>query len=167
MSDSDADASAVHIRLAQASDAGKLAAFNRAMAMETESKTLTKETIEAGVSAVFASKDKGFYVVAESGEAVVGALMVTFEWSDWRNGFFWWIQSVYVTPDFRQRGIYRRLYRFVVEQARSEGNVFGFRLYVERSNTVAQQVYNALGMRETEYHMYEHSLAANEESLSG
>lgn len=162
MTDSDSNAPPVRVRLARPGDAGRLAAFNRAMAMETESKILPEEIIQAGVGAVFATRDKGFYVVAESGEDVVGALMVTFEWSDWRNGFFWWIQSVYVSPDFRQRGIYRRLYQFVVERARSQGNVYGFRLYVERNNTVAQEAYNALGMHETDYLMFEQSLAAGQ-----
>lgn len=165
MSNSNANNSPVHIRLAMAADAGRLAAFNCAMALETESKTLPEETIRAGVSAVFESRDKGFYVVAESGEDVVGALMVTYEWSDWRNGFFWWIQSVYVIPDFRQRGIYRDLYRFVVDRARTKNNVHGFRLYVERSNTIAQRVYDALGMHETGYLMYEQSLGTTEPSV--
>jgi len=162
MSCMDEQTSPVRVRLAMPGDAGKLAAFNRAMAMETESKLLPEELIQAGVDAVFAAENRGFYVVAESGKEVVGALLVTFEWSDWRNGFFWWIQSVYVVPPFRQRGIYRRLYEFLIEQARSENNVCGFRLYVERNNTVAQAVYHNLGMRETDYLMFEQSLAAGE-----
>lgn len=162
MSGSDEKTSPVRVRLAIPGDAGRLAAFNRAMAMETESKILPEEIIQAGVGAVFAAKNRGFYVVAESGKEVVGALMVTFEWSDWRNGFFWWIQSVYVVPPFRQRGIYRRLYEFVIEQARSQNNVCGFRLYVERNNTAAQAVYNALGMHKTEYLVFEQGLVAGE-----
>lgn len=148
----------IGVRLARPRDAIRIARFNNAMAMETESRSLEEETVGAGVEAVFSSDDKGFYVVAEHSGEVVGALMVTFEWSDWRNGFFWWIQSVYVEPEFRRRGIYRLLYEFVVDRARSAGNVHGFRLYVERGNSVAQSVYATLGMRETDYLIFEQSL---------
>ncbi len=148
----------IEVRLARPRDAVKIAHFNNAMAMETESKALIERTVAAGVEAVFSSGDRGFYVVAERGGEVVGSLMVTYEWSDWRNGFFWWIQSVYVEPDFRRRGIYRMLYEFVIERARSAGNVFGFRLYVERGNSIAQEVYTTLGMRETDYLIFEQGL---------
>ena len=148
----------VQVRLARARDAAAIARFNNAMAMETESRTLAETTVNAGVEAVFSSSDKGFYVVAERGGDIVGALMVTHEWSDWRNGFFWWIQSVYVEPELRRRGVYRRLYEFVVEQARAAGDVYGFRLYVERDNAVAQKVYSTLGMGETDYLMFEQRL---------
>lgn len=166
MTNSGANTSAVSIRLAGPGDAERLAAFNLAMAMETESKKLAEEITRAGVDAVFETNDKGFYLVAETGEELVGALMVTFEWSDWRNGYFWWIQSVYVAPEFRQHGIYRRLYQFVFEEAKSRGNVYGFRLYVERNNTVAQEVYTALGMHETGYLIYEQSLCSGERGLT-
>lgn len=148
----------IKIRLARPRDAVKIARFNNAMAMETESRSLAEGTVVAGVKAVFSSNDRGFYVVAEHGEKVVGALMVTYEWSDWRNGFFWWIQSVYVEPDFRRRGVYRLLYSFVVDRAQRAGNVYGFRLYVERANEVAQKVYANLGMHETDYLMFEMGL---------
>jgi GNAT superfamily N-acetyltransferase len=148
----------IRIRMAESRDAEMLAAFNSAMAMETESKTLQPETIGAGVGAVFAEPDKGFYVIAEHAEEVVGALMITFEWSDWRNGFFWWIQSVYVSPDFRRRGVYARLHDFVVERAKEAGNVYGFRLYVERNNKVAQGVYASMDMYETDYLLFEQRL---------
>jgi GNAT superfamily N-acetyltransferase len=148
----------IKIRLAHPRDAVKIARFNNAMAMETESKALDEETVDAGVKAVFSPNDKGFYVVAEHGEDVVAALMVTYEWSDWRNGFFWWIQSVYVEPDFRRCGIYRLLYAFVIDRAKSAGNVYGFRLYVEKANTIAQKVYASLGMQETDYLIFEQGL---------
>lgn len=148
----------IEVRLARPGDAIKIARFNNAMAMETESRVLAEETVGAGVEAVFSTDNVGFYVVAEHAGEVVGALMVTYEWSDWRNGFFWWIQSVYVEPEFRRRGIYRLLYEFVVQRARSAGNVYGFRLYVERSNSVAQNVYASLGMLETDYLMFEQEL---------
>ncbi len=148
----------IQIRLGRARDAAEIARFNNAMALETESLALAEETVGAGVENVFSSDDKGFYVVADQNGKVVGALMVTYEWSDWRNGFFWWIQSVYVIPELRRRGIYRSLYEFVVERAKSAGNVYGFRLYVERNNSAAQRVYASLGMHETDYLIYEQGL---------
>ncbi|HSS63142.1 MAG TPA: GNAT family N-acetyltransferase [Gammaproteobacteria bacterium] len=146
------------IRLACPQDTADIARFNNAMAKETESRSLAEEIVGAGVGAVFSSDDKGFYVVAEHGGEVVGALMVTYEWSDWRNGFFWWIQSVYVEPKFRRRGIYRLLYQFVIQRARSAGNVYGFRLYVDRDNSIAQKVYESLGMCKTDYLIFEQGL---------
>ncbi len=148
----------IQVRLARARDAARIVRFNNAMAMETESRTLAEATVNAGVEAVFSSSDKGFYVVAERGGDVVGALMVTYEWSDWRNGFFWWIQSVYVAPEFRRLGVYRRLYEFIIDRAQSAGDVYGFRLYVERDNAIAQKVYANLGMSETDYLMFEQQL---------
>ncbi len=150
----------VQVRLARSGDVVKIAKFNNSMAMETESRTLDEGIVNAGVEAVFSSNDKGFYVVAEDGKDIVGALMVTYEWSDWRNGFFWWIQSVYVEPKFRRQRIYRSLYEFVTERARSAGNVYGFRLYVERENSIAQEVYEKLGMRETGYLIFEQRLSS-------
>ena len=144
----------LNIRVAAASDADAMVAFNQAMALETEGKKLSAEVLKPGVEAVFADPQKGFYVVAESAGRVVGGLMVTFEWSDWRDAWFWWIQSVYVLPEARGTGIYRKLYEFV--KARASGvNVCGFRLYVESDNTRAQSVYERLGMSRSHYLMYE------------
>jgi len=143
------------IRLAQKSDVDSLVEFNQAMALETEGKRLDPTVLRPGVEAVFQDETKGFYVVAEENELIVGGLMVTFEWSDWRNSWFWWIQSVYILPEARGKGIYRKLYEFVKERAEQEGNVCGFRLYVEKENERAQRVYEKLGMNETYYLMYE------------
>lgn len=147
------------IRLANRQDAPAIVEFNQAMAQETEGKLLDRAILNGGVEAVFdggGDAEKGFYVVAESVEGeIVGGLMVTFEWSDWRNSWFWWIQSVYVLPDFRGRKIYRRLYEFVREKAAATKNVCGFRLYVERENERAQRVYEKLGMQQSHYLMYE------------
>ncbi len=143
------------IRKAQPAEASTLVDFNQQMAFETEGKHLDSETLAKGVNAVFADERKGFYVVAEDDGKVVGGLMVTFEWSDWRNAWFWWIQSVYIVPNSRGKGIYRLLYDFVKTHARAEGNVCGFRLYVERENHNAQKVYERLGMRQPGYLMYE------------
>ena len=143
------------IRLGQAADAPALIEFNQAMALETEGKKLASEILQKGVEAVFAYDKKGFYVVAENDGKIVGGLMVTFEWSDWRDGWFWWIQSVYILPEFRGQGIYRKLYEFVKAKAFEAKNVCGFRLYVEKENARARRVYEKLGMESSHYLMYE------------
>lgn len=145
----------MNIRLAAEEDAGAMVAFNQAMAMETEGKRLSAEVLSPGVKAVFADPNKGFYVVAEDEARIVGGLMVTFEWSDWRNKWFWWIQSVYVVPEARGKKIYRKLYEFVKKLAAEKNDVCGFRLYVEHENTRAQAVYEKLGMERSAYQMYE------------
>ncbi len=116
---------------------------------------LAEDAVRQGVAAALADESLGFYAVAEVDGQLAGQLMVTFEWSDWRNGLFWWIQSVYVRPEFRRRGVYRALHRHVADAARAAGGVCGLRLYVERENTVARQVYESLDMRRTRYRMYE------------
>ncbi len=148
----------MNIRLAERSDAAALVEFNQAMALETEGKTLDAQILQSGVESVFHDDKKGFYVVAEENEQIVGGLMITFEWSDWRDAWFWWIQSVYILPDYRARGIYRLLYEFVKESAREKGDVCGFRLYVEKENERAQKVYERLGMEASHYLMYEEML---------
>ncbi|HXF42649.1 MAG TPA: GNAT family N-acetyltransferase [Pyrinomonadaceae bacterium] len=149
------------IRLAEASHAEAIKEFNKRMADETEGLQLNEQVLEDGVKAVFEGggqgylADKGFYLVAEDGEMIVGCLLITREWSDWRNAWFWWIQSVYVLPEYRGKGVYRRLYEFVKEEARRLGIIAGFRLYVEHDNYTAQQVYKKLGMSESHYLMFE------------
>ena len=145
----------MEIRLASRADTDALVEFNQAMALETEGKELAKEVLSPGVSAVFEDVNKGFYVVAEVDDSVVGGLLVTFEWSDWRNKWFWWIQSVYIRPEYRGRSIYRRMYEFVKMRADDRGNVCGFRLYVEHDNISAQRVYEKLGMERSNYLAYE------------
>jgi ribosomal protein S18 acetylase RimI-like enzyme len=142
-------------RLATAGDAAVLVEFNAAMALETEGKHLLPEVIGAGVRSLLGRPGSGFYVVAEEDAKVVGSLLITKEWSDWRNGDFWWIQSVYVRPAWRRQGVYKRLYRHVQELAASDPAVCGFRLYVERENQQAQTTYRALGMSETHYRVFE------------
>ena len=145
-------------RIAGVGDVAVLIEFNQAMALETESKLLDTETLRAGVETVLQDPSHGFYVVADAGREIAGALLITYEWSDWRNGRFWWIQSVYVRPEHRRRGVYRMLHEFVRDRARSAGGVVGMRLYVERDNAAAQRTYAALGMNETVYRMYEETL---------
>lgn len=147
------------VRKASAADGDAFVHFNRAMALETEGKELAEEIVISGVKAVFDDPARGFYVVAEYATEIVAALMVTFEWSDWRNADFWWIQSVYVSPKFRRRGVYRRLYEFVHEHARNDGGVCGIRLYVEKDNLTAQRTYESLGMSASGYWMYEETLS--------
>jgi GNAT superfamily N-acetyltransferase len=146
------------IRTANSQDVISLVEFNQAMALETEGKRLDSQVLQSGVNAVFQDEKKGFYVVAESEEKIVGGLMITFEWSDWRSAWFWWIQSVYILPDFRGRGIYRKLYEFVKNEARARADVCGFRLYVEKENVNAQKVYKKLEMEESHYVMFEEML---------
>jgi len=145
----------MNVRKALAADADSLIDFNRKMALETEGKELDTEVLSRGVNAVFSDSNKGFYVVAEDAGSIAGGLMVTFEWSDWRNKWFWWIQSVYIIPEARGRGIYRRLYDFVKTAATENSEVCGFRLYVERENIHAQKVYEKVGMKNSVYFMYE------------
>jgi ribosomal protein S18 acetylase RimI-like enzyme len=145
----------LNIRRATRRDARVLVAFNSAMALETERKRLMPRVIGAGVRGLLRRPDSGFYTVAELGGEVIAALMVTKEWSDWRNGDFWWIQSVYVRPEHRRRGVYKRLYRYLQRLAAKERAVCGFRLYVERANRRAQATYRASGMQRTHYLVYE------------
>ncbi len=125
------------------------------MASETEDKGLNPTTLQQGVSEVLRNPQKGFYLLAVLSETVVGQLMITYEWSDWRNGYFWWIQSVYVNQDHRKRGVYKALNEEVLNLARLNGGICGIRLYVDKDNTDAQQVYRNLGMFESNYDMYE------------
>ncbi|MEA5617441.1 GNAT family N-acetyltransferase [Cronbergia sp. UHCC 0137] len=146
------------IRTAELNDLEVLVEFNRALADETEGRKLLIDVVTAGVETLLKNPNLGFYLLAEKNDQVVGSLMITTEWSDWRNGLYWWIQSVYIRPEFRRQGIYRSLYEFVKQKAESEQNqlkVCGFRLYVEQENTVAQKTYKALGMKESYYHIYE------------
>ena len=145
----------MRIRRATGRDAATLIAFNCAMAHETEGKLLMPKVIGAGVRHLLLHPEQGFYLVAESGREVIAGLMVTTEWSDWRNGEFWWIQSVYVRAEHRRQGVYRRLYRFVQALAAKKRGVCGFRLYVEQSNRRAQATYRAAGMQRTHYLLYE------------
>ena len=143
------------VRDATPADARTVAEFNIAMAAETEDKPLPPEVIQPGVEKMLGDPELGFYLVAEVGGSVQACLGITYEWSDWRNGLFWWIQSVYVAPDARRHGVFRRLYDTVCERAQEQPDVCGVRLYVERENTRAQQTYLNLGMQETDYKLFE------------
>lgn len=139
------------VRDARPRDAAVLVTYNSAMARETEGKSLDPDRIGPGVAKLLADASRGRYWVAESDGTVVGQIMVTYEWSDWRNGNLWWIQSVYVHPDWRRKGVFSALYRHVESLAAAEPDVIGLRLYVEENNTRAQRTYAALGMVKPSY----------------
>jgi ribosomal protein S18 acetylase RimI-like enzyme len=143
----------ITIREATDADAAIIADFNASMAKETENIELDRTRLRQGVEALLASSAKGSYYLAEADGNVVGQLMITYEWSDWRNATFWWIQSVYVHPEYRQQGIFRILYRTIETIALQRGDICGLRLYVEKTNKRAQQTYEALGMKYSHYQM--------------
>ena len=140
------------IRPAEPKDVPFLVECNAAMASETEHKTLDREVLARGTRAVFDDPRRGFYLIAELDGDPAGCLLITYEWSDWRNGDWWWFQSVYVTPAARRAGIFRALYTEVERRARAAGAV-GLRLYVERDNKRALRTYASLGMEEEAYRM--------------
>lgn len=147
--------SEVHYREGVPTDAEAIVDFQVAMARETEDLDLEREVTTKGVHAVFADPSHGRYFVAESGGRVVASLMITYEWSDWRNGVVWWIQSVYVIPEFRRQGVYAGLYRHVKAMVDAEPAIRGIRLYVDERNTRAQEVYARLGMNGEHYKVFE------------
>jgi GNAT superfamily N-acetyltransferase len=148
------------IRAAALTDLPELLAWNVAMAWETERKRLDPAVLERGIRGVFEQPRRGFYLVAEREGTAVGSLLVTYEWSDWRCGDFWWIQSVYVTPVARRGGVFRALYADVAQRAAAAGAA-GLRLYVETGNQHAQATYEGLGMQRCHYWMYESLLKAS------
>ena len=142
------------IRDAARADLPHLVEWNAAMAQETEARQLDRALLARGVAGVFDQPRRGFYLVAEQAGQAVGSLLVTYEWSDWRCGDFWWIQSVYVVPTARRAGVFRALYAEVAQRAKAAGAV-GLRLYVETENHRAQRTYAGLGMAPCHYLMYE------------
>lgn len=145
----------ITVRKATPADADHMVLFNRSLATETEQTDLPDATVRDGVAAVFDDPDKGFYLVAETDGAVAGGLLITTEWSDWRNAYFWWIQSVYVLPEYRKQGVYRSLHRAVEQLARESRDVCGIRLYVDRNNERARRTYEQLGMKMARYDLFE------------
>lgn len=142
------------VRPATIDDANTISGFQIAMALETEEKTLDPLIVKSAVAAVFEDKSRGFYLVGEIEGKVVGSLLVTYEWSDWRNSNMWYIQSVYVEQVNRGRGVFRKLYQRVMDLARNQ-NVMCVRLYVEVKNDKAQRIYESLGMKKMPYFMYD------------
>jgi GNAT superfamily N-acetyltransferase len=147
------------IRPATPEDVDVLVEFSMAMALETEGRRLNPERLRLGILAVFESAARGFYLVAELRDerrsTVIGQLLVTYEWSDWRNATFWWIQSLYVVPSHRRQGVYTRMHEFVLGQARARKDVCGVRLYVEEKNIIAQATYHRVGLARAPYCVFE------------
>jgi ribosomal protein S18 acetylase RimI-like enzyme len=144
------------IRPATVADLPTIVDFNARMALETEHKTLDRDVLARGCAAVLSSSDKGFYTVVERDGTVVGQCLMTFEWSDWRDGWFWWIQSVYVAESTRRQGVWKALYRHLLDRAANDPSVIGIRLYVERANATARSTYEAMGMHDAGYDIMEH-----------
>ena len=145
----------VRVRPARARDATVIARFNRAMALETERRKLSRQRVLRAVKALLADPAKGAYFVAEFGNEVIGQLLITYEWSDWRNGNFWWIQSVYVAPAWRGRGVFKALHAHIEQLAMRRKHVCGLRLYVDEGNAKAKKVYARLGLKATHYELWE------------
>jgi GNAT superfamily N-acetyltransferase len=144
----------ITIRKAKKEDASVIIDFQQKMAWETEKISLVPDTINKGVNAVFEKPGHGQYWVAEKDGIVIASLLITYEWSDWRNSDVWWFQSVYVLPAYRRAGVFRSMYAFIRNEAEKLG-VAGLRLYVETNNVRAQLTYEALGMHSEHYKMYE------------
>jgi ribosomal protein S18 acetylase RimI-like enzyme len=145
----------ISVRVATIDDAGQIASFQEQMAWETEELKLDPGIIGAGIQAVFEDSSKGRYFIAEAEGRIAGSLLITYEWSDWRNSWVYWIQSVYVAPEFRRKGIYRTLYAHIQEIVNQKDDVAGIRLYVEQENYTAQQTYASLGMDGQHYQLFE------------
>jgi GNAT superfamily N-acetyltransferase len=148
-----------HIRPATRDDVDSIIEFNRAMALETENRRLDVPMLRQGILTFLGSPGHGSYIVAEcpkdESSKPVGQLMITYEWSDWRNGVFWWIQSVYVAPERRGLGVFRAMYHHVLDKAKADPHVCGIRLYVERENHRAQTVYQRVGLTPSAYTVFE------------
>ena len=145
---------ALIVRSAGDIDIDRIVLFNQALARETEGRELERKTLKSGVAALMAEPARGQYFVAQKSGEIVGQVLVTYEWSDWRNGNIWWVQSVYVSRHHRREGIYRLLHEYVRSMARDEKAV-GLRLYVDRDNEAARSTYNALGLQASDYLMFE------------
>lgn len=146
---------AITIRPAQTKDAGIIADFNARLASESENTTLDPAKVAIGVAAMLADRNKGIYYLACEGDEILGQLAITLEWSDWHNGWYWWIQSVYTLPTARGQGVFRSLFQHVVSEAERVGDVASIRLYVDNENQRAQQTYQAMGMKPSGYLVYD------------
>ena len=145
----------ISIREATLADREIVANYNNRLARETEDKSLDPSLINPGVAALLADAGKGRYWLAEIDGRVIGQIGVTYEWSDWRNGMWWWIQSVYIDADHRRRGVFSHLYKHVESLAKADSEACGLRLYVERRNARAQDTYRSLGMTDPGYRVME------------
>ncbi len=147
----------IFVRDATVSDTEAIVEFQLAMAWETEAKQLDRSIVTEGVRQVFDDPSRGFYLVGEAAGEVISSLLITFEWSDWRNYPILYLQSVFVEPAFRRQGLFRKMYEIVTQRAKANGSE-RLRLYVETENEIAQRVYESLGMNRLPYFMYEAKL---------
>lgn len=149
----------IRIRRAEPDDTNTITAFNTAMAFETEHHHLDQARLRDGIRSLLSHPEYGFYIIAEHSSCHViqpiGQLMITFEWSDWRNGVFWWIQSVYVAPDQRGRGVYQAMHRHITDEAKNDPCICGIRLHVAQDNHRAHAAYRKVGLAPSPYDMYE------------
>ena len=142
----------------KASDIDTIVRFQADMAMESEGSMLDMDRLTLGVSSAINDEQKGIYLVARANDTPIGSLMLTREWSDWNNQWYWWIQSVYVMPEYRKKGVYKAMYATLKDMAQENG-VSQIRLYADRTNLSAQEVYQRLGMRESHYLMFEETIS--------
>jgi GNAT superfamily N-acetyltransferase len=156
----------MNIRLATPQDVAVVTDFNLRLAAETEQLQLDPTTVRAGVAAVLADAHKGRYFLAEIEGRIAGQLMITYEWSDWRNGNLWWLQSVYVHPDFRSRGVFRALFAHLTSLARARPDVAGLRLYMHHGNDPARRTYERVGMQRAGYEVFEMDFVLNRNAES-
>ena len=161
--------SSIRIRAARLQDVDIIASFSAAMALETEGRRLDLDRLKSGTLALFNAPTYGGFQVAEPLDApgsIIAQLMITYEWSDWRNGVFWWIQSVYVDPAWRRQGVFRRMHDEVASRAKADPNVCGIRLYVEEDNRTAATVYRRLGLTRSAYRVYEEDFVLSQQHVS-
>jgi len=151
----------ISVREANRGDLDTIIGFQMAMALETESLELDRDILKLGVNNVLDDPSKALYFIAEEDGNNLGMLMITLEWSDWRNGWVWWIQSVYTAPEYRKRGVYKLLYEHIRSLVRQSDNIRGIRLYVDKRNIAAQKVYTSLGMNGEHYSTYEWMVGDN------
>ncbi|MHC1708578.1 MAG: GNAT family N-acetyltransferase [Bacteroidales bacterium] len=144
-----------NIKTAEPSHIETIVNFQLLMAIESEGITLDQEILSKGVKAVFADPAKGKYFLCQQEGKVIASLLITYEWSDWRNGMVWWIQSVFVSPDYRKSGVFRAMFENIRQQALNDPGVRGIRLYVDNGNTPALQVYQNIGMNGDHYRVFE------------
>jgi ribosomal protein S18 acetylase RimI-like enzyme len=152
------DSACISVRPARFEDWPVIVEFNICLASESEGKRLVREHLEPGVKALLNDHQKGRYLLAEVDARIAGQLMHTYEWSDWRNGQIWWLQSVYVAPEFRRRGVFRALFQELLRQAQADPGVVGLRLYVEEHNHKAHATYDSLGLPRAGYFVMERML---------
>ncbi|MDO4462711.1 MAG: GNAT family N-acetyltransferase [Bacteroidia bacterium] len=150
----------ITIKIAESTDIEAITSFQVDMALESEETTLNMTQVRKGVQSIIEDESKGKYFIAYTNNSPIGSLMLTKEWSDWNNGWYWWIQSVYVKPEYRRQGVFTALYSHVREVAKTS-NVIQLRLYVDKTNLLAQQTYQKLGMHDSHYYIYEEKLNNN------